>query len=574
MAIAEFIQPLLVDQTDRRRLTPAKVETFFDLINHFAIATPNKAALIDVSCCRTVTYAELASSVEDLALRLPAVGINEGDDVVVIMPRCERLVRLVLAVSRVGGRCVPYMSSLDIEAALATARRALNWPVFVCAKDRDAERLRQPNEKWLSLETLEAVESSRSITFNPTGDATLYCNETSGSTKNPKLVLATHNALLANTIACVHTFDITASDVHLCTFASHVHEVFARAFFTGGSAVVLHDSVAEAPLLFLRALIDHKVTCLMSNATTYTALTSLSHHRSQRFVLRLAESGGMPTPESLKRHVQSKFGATLAPVWGSTESGGVAIAPPAGEEMRPGSVGKAIGGYGAKVVDRKGRRVSPGTSGELIVTGQGVAPGYLSHGRESELSEGFQTGDRAKIDEDGWVFIQGRIGNEFKVAGVVVSADEIEAAICNSEHVKRVAVTAELHPLLGYSPVALAVPTDRSALIDPASERRTIRAVVATAEKHLNNPFLELPTSIKWLSTLPSTPAGKLDRRRLLDVYRDYPPGATKVRLPRRKQLQLAFRMLSRPGVVSLFMHRPFRSVLLVLKLLKGTKAK
>jgi acyl-coenzyme A synthetase/AMP-(fatty) acid ligase len=282
MATAESVHSSSSSHTVRRHFRSPAPETFFDLIECFATTTPDRAALVDVSCARTVSYAELAVSVESLAGKLRSAGIGEGSDVVAIMPRCESLVRLVLAASRVGARCVPYMASLDIMAALATSRIAFTAPVFIFSGGVDAERLSQPGERWLSFGKLEALPAA-SVNFVPTGANAVYFNETSGSTKSPKLVLATHKELLANTMACVKAFGITASDIHLCTFASHLHEVFARALFTGGSAVIVHESVAEEPLLFLQVLIDHKVTCLMSNATTYAALTSLSRHRQTRF---------------------------------------------------------------------------------------------------------------------------------------------------------------------------------------------------------------------------------------------------------------------------------------------------
>lgn len=558
-------------------LSESKLETFFDALRHFSNHTPGRAALIEPSSGRTVSYRQLANRVEELASKLSHQGVGVGTPVVVIMPRGIALVETILAISRLGGWCVPYMAARDLKTALTVAREALAPEFFIYSSEYGRSNdLAQQAERWLSFEALDASPDAASANYEPDGNTILYLNETSGSSNKPKLVPASHAAIIANTAACVQALGITSEDTHMCTFNSHAHEVFARALFTGGTAVLLQAAVAEDQSAFLQAMVHQRVTCLMSNATAYTALVQLSNYRPGRFSLRLAESGGMPTPETLKPRVADRFGARLVPVWGSTETAGVAIAC---QEVRcrEGSVGKPLPGYFVEVVDEKGNPVPAGKSGELIISGEAVASRYLSGGDGAQLEGGtFRTGDRAKIDNDGWVFIRGRIANEFKVAGIVVSAEEIEKAISQSEHVSQVAVLPINHPIYGYVPVALIVPSGEAYYsMGKKSEGRVIRQIVKESRRHLQQPFFELPTRIKWVRELPRTkPADKLDRRALLRAFTEEPPRATKVRLSRWRRLRLTAEALERKTVVRLLVRNPIGLVRLVWVVLKGDKAK
>lgn len=555
-----------------------KGETVFDYIRHWAVTVPEGAALIDAPSRRVVSYGQLDVSVEKLALGLQSLGVRAGDKVVAVMPRGADLVVLILAVSRLGGLCLPYMSPRDIEQALAVARQALAPVLFIYSHAQvNLIGFAHPGERWIEIGDLMMAEGAGAISFTPVGSAGLYLNETSGSLDRPKIVLATHAEIIANTAACVRTLGIDGNDVHLCAFNSHAHEIFARALFTGGSAVLLQASVADNPAAFIDALVRYRVTCLMANATAYRTFVSLSHHPPSRFALRLAESGGLPTPEPLKQQVARAFnGARLIAVWGSTETGGVALAPSAGERAPAHSVGKALPGYMVEIVDEDGKPVKPGKSGELVITGAAVTTSYLSGGGHEQLSgRTFHTGDRARRDADGWIYIRGRMRNEFKVAGIVVSAEEIEAALAHSAHVMQAAVLSEFHPILGYMPVTLIVPSNPVESWNRVTEQGVINQIIEEAEKHLSHPFLELPRFIKWVTgDLPRTPAGKINRAALAKVYRERPPSPTKVRMNPVKELSLAVKMIRPKLIRQLILRRPLGLVRLVWTLMKGTKAK
>ena len=549
-------------------------DTFAARLLAHATRAAERPALIDASTGRVARYGELAEGVEDLAGRLAFRGIAEGSCVVTLLPRSIAAVKTVLAASRVGAACLPYLSPRDMEQALASARRAARPALFVYPRGAaHLLRFARPGEVWVEYEELETGPRAP-LEFEPTGGDVLYLNETSGSSGRPKIVPATHSAILHNTAACVEAFDLTDADVHLCTFASHAHELFARALYTGACAVLLPGAVADDPAGLLKALADYRVTCLMANTTVYATLVSLARDEMSRLCLRLAESGGIPTPEWLKEKVARRLGARLIPVWGSTETGGVAIATPLEGAHRPASVGRQLPGYRAEVVDGDGKAVKAGEYGELVVSGAGVGREYLAGDGDERLCDGvFRTGDIARIDADGWVYVRGRLANQFKVAGVAVNSEEVEATLRHAPHVKDVAVLPVPHPTLGYVPAALIVTQPCAG--DAADERRLIKELLSAAGAQLPNPFFELPRHVKWISeALPLNSAGKLDRLAVRALYYDQPPRPTRVRLTRSAQLRLLMREIRGEAVWLLVRKHPLGALRLVWQLLKGDKVK
>jgi long-chain acyl-CoA synthetase len=568
---------ITVERIDASENTGPDFVTLFDAIRYHAATTPSKIALIDAESGLAISYSALASRIESFAEALSGLGVRQGTGVVIVMPRSSSLVEILLALSRVGAWAAAYMSPRDLEEALSTARTALIPGIFIYSSDHaDPGKLARSGERWIDFNDLSESREKAPVEFAPDGETILYLNETSGSTSRPKLVPASHAVVIANTKACITALGITPDDIHLCTFLSHAHEVFARPLLSGGTAVILHRSIANEPLAYLSALVRYKVTCLMSNATSYMALVNLSGYARADFSLRLAESGGMPTPESLRNRVAKTMGATLVPVWGSTETAGVAIAPPKDEICRSGSVGKAIAGYEISVVDEKGRVLRPGENGELSIAGPAVASHYIASEDHDQLKASvFRTGDRASIDKDSWVYINGRIRNEFKVAGILVSSEKIESAISTSSFVKEVAVIPVSHPVYGYVAAALIVLEETDARsLDRKTEQRIIRNIIESTERNVDEPFLELPRRIKWVEELSRTSASKLNRRALPADFADPRVRPVKVRLSIIKHLRLALSMIKRRPFLTLFVRNPLGTVRLLMTLLRGEKAK
>lgn len=548
--------------------------TFFDCIDHYAHETPNAVALIDAQRGMSLTYSELRLRVMLLAGKLAARGIGPDRPVVVCMAPGVSLIETMLAAARTGAPCLPYMSPRNAEAALDVARAALRPALFVFSDDiYGAGFSSRGGEVWVSHEDIEKQVETAHAAFEPEGSSTLYINETSGSSGTPKLVPASHRSILANTRACVTTLGMTGRDVHMCTFSSHAHELFARALYTGGRAVLLRDRVSDNPQAIIDVLARHRVTCLMSNATAYEVLCAMLRRRPSGLLLRVAESGGMPSAASLASKVREKLGAQLLPVWGSTETGGVAIASVDGPA---GSVGWPLPGYRVEIVDEQGKPVRPGEYGELVVSGEGVADAYVGGCDAERLHEGkFFTGDIARAGEDGAIFIRGRLTNEFKVAGVRVCAEEVETALCASPLVLEAAVLPAPHPVFGHVPAALLRVEPGNYRHGRPDDRRYVREIIGEVAARLNDPGLELPRYFKLTTeVLPRTAAGKLDRRVVRQMYFEEPPRPSRVRIPPLKTVRLVGSSLKSEVFRRLLLAHPMGVLRVLRRLRQGDRGR
>lgn len=551
-------------------------ETLFHALVYFSETRPNHPALHDASNGRTVTYAELLIRVNDLAAKMKSYGVGAGDCVVVQVPRSALMVELILAASYLGALAVAYMSSRNPELALEAVRNAIPPKLVITTPqtERWARVRSNKNELWVDTAQLESSSVAELFDYCPGRLTALYLNESSGSTSSPKLAPATHEAVIANTVACIKSFGLTQDDIHLCSFSSHAHESFARAIYTGATAVLIAASIAEDPNAYIDAIVRYRVTCLMANPTSVRALADLSNRPPGAYCLRFVEAGGAPTPANLRRHVQEKFGARLIPVWGSTETTGVAIAP-RGRESKLGSVGMALPGYKTQIVDENGIEVPPHYCGELVVSGPAVVNGYINADNFRLVNKTFRTGDRAFVDEDGSVFIVGRIANEFKVAGVVVSAERIEQALLRNEYIRDAAVVPIADPVYSYVPAALVVPRDFDyQLGGKALEKLLTKSIVRTLEEHLSEPFFEFPTRLQWVDALPRNSVEKLDRRRLPDVYNEQNFGRMKLRQGRIKRLVRTMRSSDQINIGRMALRNPFGLLRLIFTVLRGDKAK
>jgi acyl-coenzyme A synthetase/AMP-(fatty) acid ligase len=336
--------------------------------------------------------------------------------------------------------------------------------------------------------------------------------------------------------------------------------------------------VQDAPVELLEALAHYGVTHLMATPSLLALLCAFAGRRPEGLRLRVAESGGAPASPGLDEAVRRSLGATLLPVFGATEVGGVAIAPPACEPQRPYSVGLPLPGYEVEVVREDGTPVGAWEDGELVIHGPAVAQSYARCAGvvdQSRLAGGrFRTGDVARRDQDGWIYMRGRISSQFKVGGISVQAEAVEAALARDPDVRAAVVLPVHHSLLGYVPAAL-IATD--GMPPPATRyARTVyvRRLLRRAAPRLETPFLELPRFVKFVPEIPTLGGGKVDRVAARRVYFDELPRPNRVRLGRIGELRGALALVPWRSTLSFLLRRPLGSARVIRRLVGRDKAK
>jgi acyl-CoA synthetase (AMP-forming)/AMP-acid ligase II len=226
--------------------------------------------------------------------------------------------------------------------------------------------------------------------------------------------------------------------------------------------------------------------------------------------LRFARSSSARMPVELRRQLESSYGVPLVDFYGATESGSMAFSGLSGTDHRTGSVGKATHDQ-VIVTDLDGQPLPPGTPGEICVGGPTVIEGY-EHNDEANAKafrDGwYRTGDEGYFDEDGFLFITGRLSEVVNRGGEKFSLSEIDEALLGCENVVTGAAFTAQHPTLG-SEIYAAVVLEPGANTTPAA----IRSYLAT---HLS--WAKVPKVIFLVDELPYNSTGKVQKDRLIEL--------------------------------------------------------
>lgn len=476
-----------------------------------------------------MTWAQLQRAVNLFAAELSDRGVQPSDRIAISMERRLDIVIAYLAVARVGAISVP----MNFKSTRSEQEEILDLvePVGSVYHDDIAQSVVPPgSEGWRLIidsdawrDTFHRVREQTDLDRTGTWprqspDDPVYLNMTSGSTGQPKAAQATHRHLYSNTRACVERFELTEDDVHLPLFAvmSHPHEIFCRALFTGASIVLVENLYPRT----IAEMIDmHGVTCIMAVSAVYSLMLPFMASKRYDFsTLRLPESGGMPTPPALESKFKEVSGVSIVPVWGSTETMGVAFASNIDGSTPPGSVGRVMPGYEVKIVDKNGDTVPDNEIGEMFIRGAGVTDGYWRDPADSRsaFDNGwYRSGDLFERDSDGNHYFRGRMDAMIKAGGFKIYPAEIEAALFAHPLIREAVVVPFDDRLRGLVPMAVLV-TEPGESITEAQLRHFLSNRL---------PKQKLPRIFRFLPDLPRTASGKVDRKALLSFGSlDYEP--------------------------------------------------
>ncbi len=332
---------------------------------------------------------------------------------------------------------------------------------------------------------------------------------TSGSTGMPKAVMSPHRQMVFAIGAIGEVLGYTADDtVFSCTplsFDYGLYQVFLSQAV--GAHLVLDGDASAGPAL-LRRLEETGATVFpLVPALAATLVRLVGRTGTHRLRLRLVTNTGAALGESQISALRAGFpGLRVAPMYGLTECKRVSVLEPESVDARPGSVGRPLPGTTCVVVDEEGRVLPAGSGGELVVSGPHVMPGYwnapeLTGARFRPGPDGrnaLYTGDRCRLDEDGYIYFLGRDDDVYKRKGFRVSTMEIEQAALDIPGVDQ---AAALSPV-GDGPAHLFV-----------SGEVNVPDVLAGLRDRLE-PH-KVPDVCEALEVLPLTPHGKIDKAAL-----------------------------------------------------------
>ena len=494
-----------------------RVERF---LQESARSFPDKVALIAGG--RRVTYRALAADAARLAGALRARGLARGDRVVLFLENSPEAVVGLFGVLMAGGAfsVVNPGTKLDKLAYILNncGARALITEPRLAPVAAEAAR-GAPSVGFTLVAPFDFPEESILEEAKAGIDLDLaMIVYTSGSTGFPKGVMMTHQNVVAAATSITTYLESAADDVVLSVLPLAFDYGLYQALMCvkAGATLVLERSFTY-PAVLLDKLARERVTGLPLVPTIAAVLLQLKDLKPGMFpALRYITNTAAALPPAHIARLQELFpGTRIFSMYGLTECKRCTYLPPEELARRPGSVGIAIPGTEAYVVDEQGRRVPPGVVGELVIRGGHVMKGYWGDPQATErvLRPGpfpwekvLYTGDLFRADDEGFLYFVGRKDDIIKSRGEKVSPKEVENVLYELAGLREAAVVGVPDPVLGMAIKAVVVKDPESSL----GERDVIRHCASRLEDFM------VPKIVEFRAALPKSANGKISRRQVL----------------------------------------------------------
>ncbi len=335
---------------------------------------------------------------------------------------------------------------------------------------------------------------------------------TSGTTGAPKGVMLTHRNLVSNTLSIVQYLGMSEVDramVVLPFFYSYGNSVLLSHLAVGGTLVVNQSLLY--PNVVLEQMIAEKVTGFPGVPSTFALLLNRSSIQEYDFpsLRYVTQAGGAMSPALARKLASVLTEANIYVMYGQTEAAPrLSYLDPKDLYRKPGSIGKAIPGVVLKVLGTDGKKVEPGETGELVASGENIMAGYWEQPEATAevLRDGWLwTGDLARIDEEGYLYLVGRKSEMIKSGAHRIAPKEIEEVLLEHIAVYEVAVVGVSDEILGETIKACIVLKPDTV----CSERDLIL--------HCRNilPAFKVPHLIQFCDELPKTESGKIKKGEL-----------------------------------------------------------
>ncbi len=537
----------------------AKYNIVHDALDkHVKTYRKNKVAYIfegEPGDVRKLTYRDLYVEVNKLANGLKSIGIKRGDRVGIYLPMIPELPISMLACAKIGAIHTVVFSGFsvgglqkrisDSEAkALITCdgfyRRGKIVPLknqvdealrgapsveHVIIYRRSMEEIQWKEERDHWWHALTEGQSAECPTEKLDANDTLYILYTSGTTGEPKGVISAHGGYAVGTALTLKwVFDIKDEDIWWCAadigwVTGHSYIVYAPLIL--GATSVIYEGAPDYP----NPNRWYKIVEKYGVNVLYTSPTAIRMHmkygekwanKHDLSSLRLLGSVGETiNPEAWMwyyKHI-GKERCQIMDTWWQTETGSFVISPLPITPLKPGSPTRPLPGFTAEVYDEGGKPIKEGGGDLYLLPSWPAMLGGLYKAPEryvktywSKLPHMYLTGDKARRDEDGYFWIQGRADDILKVAGHRIGNYEIESALVSHKKVAEAVVIGKPHEIKGESIVAFVV------LKEGEKPDDTLRKEL---REHVGREMGKLarPDEVWFVKDVPKTRSGKIMRR-------------------------------------------------------------
>ncbi|MBN9521393.1 acetate--CoA ligase [bacterium] len=536
------------------------------LDRHLTGAHRNKAAIIwegEPGDTRTLTYQQLHHQVCKFANGLKKLGVAKGDRVTIYMPMTPEAVIAMLACARIGAVHSVVFGGFSAEA-VADRNNDAGAKLIVTSdigwRRGNAVHLKQNVDEALkkspTVKTCVVFQRARntSVHMQPGRDVwwhdvmsdvtadcpaeeldsehPLFILYTSGSTGKPKGVLhSTAGYLLGAALTHKWVFDIRDEDVYWCTAdVGWVtgHSYIAYGPLANAATVVMYEGAPNHPRedRFWEIIEKYRVTILYTAPTAIRAFIKWGDHHPKAHdlsSLRLLGSVGEPINPEAWMWYHEVVGGGRCPIvdtWWQTETGAIMISPlPGAIGTKPGSATKPLPGIAADVVDKDGNAVPANSGGFLVVKRPWPSLMRTIYGDDQRFKDTYWsnyagwyfTADGARKDDDGYIWVMGRVDDVLNVSGHRLSTMEVESALVNHPKVAEAAVVGRPDEIKGEGICCFVTLKQGVTASDGLKDE---------LKKHVAKEIgaLARPDDVRFTDTLPKTRSGKIMRRLLRDI--------------------------------------------------------
>lgn len=510
---------------------------------------------------RQQTYRELHREVCRMANGLKKLGIEQGDRVSIYMPMTPELPVAMLACARIGAIHSVIFGGFSAEAIaernndaeaklIITAdggwRRGKVLPLknivdqalskspsiescLVLRRTENDIQMKGGRDVWMHELLAEVDEDCPATPLD--AETPLFILYTSGSTGKPKGIKhTTAGYSLYTKMSFQWVFDYQEDDIYWCTadcgwITGHSYMVYGP--LANGATVLLYEGAPNHPAedRFWDIVERHKVTILYTAPTAIRAFIKWGDEHVEKHdlsTLRLLGTVGEGINPEAWIWYHEKIGAERCPIvdtWWQTETGGIMMSPlPGAIPTKPGSCTKPLPGIIPTIVDEEGNPVDTNHGGMLCISKpwpgmlRGIWGDEARHQEQywSKVPGMYLTGDNARLDNDGYYWIMGRIDDVINVSGHRLSTIEVESALVSHPKVAEAAAVGRPDEIKGQAIAVFVTAKDAEAGDELRQELKLhVRKEIGA---------LAVPDDLRFTAALPKTRSGKIMRRLLRDI--------------------------------------------------------
>ncbi len=493
---------------------------------------PHKTAIVFGQ--KRINYKTLDELTDSIAAGLIDLGIKKEAKVALFLDNCPEFVISYYAVLKAGATVVPINYMFKIEEAkfiledseaicLITSRIYVDMAEELRLRIDTLKHIittTKANDDTIDFNRIKKItpDISGRVSAGPHDLAVILY--TSGTTGHPKGAMLTHYNLISNAMDSAEAINATHKDTCICIlplFHSFAATVCMNLPISIGAKIVIMKSVRPFRRV-IRSIRKHRVSIFVGIPSIYSILKDMKLPRIFHTPLiklfnpvRACISGAAALPVDTFKGFEKKFRIPLLEGYGLTEASPVVTLNPLKGIKKAGSVGITLSkNIDLKIVDDKDVPVGPDETGELLVKGPNVMKGYYKQeeATASTLKDGWlYTGDMAKLDSDGYVYIVGRKKEMVNVRGLNVYPREIEEVLYQNPRIKEAAVIGIPDIHRGEVPIGFVVLKE--------GESATEHEIIQYLRERLAS--YKVPKYIEFREFLPKNTTGKILKRILQD---------------------------------------------------------